>query len=66
MSVIERLAGCPTGATLAALLAVGHDVQDIDQAVRSGLVRFVDRDYAKPKGLKVRWYYLNSNQELIK
>jgi predicted acylesterase/phospholipase RssA len=65
MSVIERLAGCPTGATLAALIACGHDHKDIDLAVRSGLVRMEVRDYAKPRGLKVRWYYLNqtTNQE---
>ena len=63
MTVEKRLAGCPTGATLDALVACGHDHKEIALAVCSGKVRLEIRDYAKPRGLKVRWYYLNSNEE---
>lgn len=60
MTVAERLEGCPTGATLAALLLF-HKEREIVEAVRSGLVRMEIRSYARPRGFQVQWYYLNPN-----
>jgi hypothetical protein len=58
MTLTQRLAGCPTGATLAALLLCGHAEEEIIRAVRSGAVRMEIRGYANPRGLQVQWYYL--------
>ena len=63
MTLLERLAGCPTGATLHALLLCGHAEKEITKAVRSGSVRMEVRSYANPRGFQVQWYYLNPTQE---
>jgi hypothetical protein len=59
MTVAERLAGCPTGATLDALRLCGHTDAEITAAVASGSVTSEVRDYAMPRNFKVQWFYLN-------
>lgn len=63
MTLLERLAGCPTGATLDALLLCKHTEREIALAVRSGKVRMEVRSYANPRGFQVQWYYLNKEGE---
>jgi hypothetical protein len=61
MTVAERLAGCPTGATRHALRLFHSDIE-INEAVLSGLVRREVREYANPRGMKIEWLTLKSNQ----
>jgi hypothetical protein len=57
-TVSKRLEGCPTGATRAALLANGHTNEEINDAVDAGFVTRIVRDYAKPRGFKLEWFYV--------
>lgn len=58
MTVTERLAGCPTGATYDAL-RLFHSDQEIQAARESDQVTTEIRDYANPRNFKVEWFYLN-------
>lgn len=60
MTVAERLAGCPSGATLDALRACGHTDAEIAAAVASGEVVSETRNYANPRNFKVQWFYNRS------
>ena len=58
MSIVERLRGCPTGATRDALRLNGHSDAEIAEAVLCGSVRREVRDYAMPRDFKVEWFYV--------
>jgi hypothetical protein len=57
MTLVQRLEGCPTGATRHALLLNGHSNVEIDAAVDAGLVQREVRDYVNPRG-KVEWFFI--------
>jgi len=44
------------------LLACGHSNVEINEAVLSGRVRRVVRDYAMPRDFKVEWFYLENGK----
>lgn len=57
MTVTERLAGCPTGATRHAL-RLFHSDTEINEAVLNGSIYREVRDYANPRGMKIEWLTL--------
>jgi hypothetical protein len=58
VTLIERLAGCPSGATRYALRLNGHTDIEINEAVLCGLIRREIRHYASPRKFKVEWFVL--------
>ena len=61
MTIVQRLEGCPSGATRAALLANGHSNEEIDSAVDAGLIRTETYDYAMPRDFKVEWFFVGDD-----
>ncbi len=59
MTLLQRLSGCPTGATRHALLACGHTDREIAEETLAGKVRREVRSYANPKNFRVEWFYVN-------
>jgi hypothetical protein len=55
-TVIQRLRGCPTGATHDALL-LHHTEAELAAALVAGEVATELRTYAKPRNFQVRWFY---------
>jgi hypothetical protein len=56
MTVLERLKGCPTGATYHAL-RLFHTDEEIRAAVATGEVTSEVRSYANPPMGEVEWFY---------
>jgi hypothetical protein len=56
MTVVERLRGCPSGATRDALRINGHTDGEIAEAVLSGQVVRRLQHYAKPRDFVVEWF----------
>jgi hypothetical protein len=61
MNLYQRLLGCPSGATLHALLLCGHTRVEIDEAVDTGRVEREVRRYANPVG-EVEWFVANRKE----
>ena len=58
MNVVNRLKGCPSGATRDALRLCGHDDDEISAAVAAGLIRRGVRQYVNPPG-QVEWFVVD-------
>jgi hypothetical protein len=58
VSIVQRLEGCPSGATRDALLLNGHTSEEIEAALDAGLIRSEIYDYAKPRNFEVEWLFV--------
>ena len=56
MTVLERLKGCPTGATYHAL-RLFHTDQEIVAAHDAGLITSETREYAAPCPTHILWFF---------
>ena len=56
MTVLERLKGCPTGATYHAL-RLFHTDEEIRETLAAGLIKSEVRTYANPPMGEVEWFY---------
>jgi len=62
VSVVDRLKGCPTGATYHAL-RLFHTDQEIRGALTAGLITRELRDYAPPCPTPIEWFYVTRNRK---
>jgi hypothetical protein len=62
MTVAQRLAGCPDGATYDTLRKF-HSDQELARAVASGQASISVRSYAKPRNFKVIWFHATEQHQ---